>query len=293
MFAYSVAGTYINIKTNNDYLTNRMKMFQCNRHENPDIIVEIDQCAHIDEPQGRLVIEDKVKWLRKENQNDGFHIYSLDGSESKILSHIDTNSEWSNASIKCLKADVDDNSPLMVKMWSNIHSFMLTGIVFRNHLLNNGGMVIHASSIAYNGEGILFTAPSGTGKSTHVRLWEKYMGDAVKNINDDTPAIRFEGDKPILCGTPWSGSSDKFENVEVPLKAIVVLSQAPENRIRKLNIFEALPMVMPRCFLPYFDEELMKKAYTIVEKIINTTPVYHLECKPDKEAMELVHQCIK
>lgn len=112
-------------------------------------------------------------------------------------------------------------------------------------------------------------------------------------VNDDTPAIRFKDEEPILCGTPWSGSSDKFVNLEVPVKAIVVLSQAPQNSIRKLEIFEALPMVMPRCFLPYFDEELMKKAYIALDKILIKIPIYHLQCRPDREAMELVYQCVK
>ncbi|MHB8062193.1 MAG: hypothetical protein ACYDG2_06105 [Ruminiclostridium sp.] len=293
MFAYNVAGTYINVKTSNGYLTSRMKAFKCNKNQNPDILIEIDQCPNIKKPKGRLVIEDNIKWLRKENENDGFHIYSTDKEENNILSHIDTNIEWSNANIKCMKHKFDVDAPNSLKIWSDTFSFMLMGIVFRNNLLNRGGIVMHASSIAWEGKGILFTAPSGTGKSTHVKLWEKYMGDTVTVVNDDTPAIRFKDEAPMLCGTPWSGSSDKFVNLEVPIKAIVGLSQAPKNSIKKLEISEALPMIMPRCFLPYFDEELMKKAYIVLEKILNKTPIYHLQCRPDREAMELVYQCVK
>jgi len=293
MFAYNVAGTYINVETCNGYLTNRMRDFQCNKNENPDISVEIDQCSNIKKPQGRLLIEDSIRWLRKENEEDGFHVYSMDREENNILSHIDTNIEWSNANIKCVKQEFDTSAPGSLKRWSDVFSFMLMGIVFRNNLLNKGGIVMHASSIAWDGKGILFTAPSGTGKSTHVRLWEKYLGDAITVVNDDTPAIRFKNEEPMLCGTPWSGSSDKFVNIEVPIKAIVVLNQAPQNSIRKLEIFEALQMVMPRCFLPYFDEELMKKAYEVLENIIYKIPIYHLKCRPDREAMELVYECVK
>ncbi len=293
MFAYNVAGTYMNVETNNGYLTNRMKDFQCNKQENPDISVQIDQCEYITKPQGRLLIEDSIKWLVKENENDGFHIYSEGMGQNNIMSHIDTNTGWSNANIKCVKRDFDNDVPSVVKSWSDLYSFMLMGIVFRNNLLNRGGIVMHASSIAWNGKGILFTAPSGTGKSTHVKLWEKYLGNAVTVVNDDTPAIRFKDEIPMLCGTPWSGSSDKFVNIEVPIKAIVVLSQAPQNSIKKLGVFDALQMVMPRCFLPYFDEKLMEKAYAVIEKIIDKIPVYHLQCRPDKEAMELVYECVK
>ncbi len=293
MLAYNVAGTYINVKSENRYLKDRMKGFQCNSDNTPDISVEIDQLPSIDKPEGKLIIEDNIKWLKKENENEGYHIYSLDRTKTNILSHIDTDLEWTKARIKCFKPQLDENAPEVLKTWSDHYSFMLMGIVFRNNLLNNGGIVMHASSIAWEGKGLLFTAPSGTGKSTHVRLWEKYYGDAVTVVNDDTPAIRFHDDTPILCGTPWSGSSDKFDNKEVPIKAIVALSQAPENSIKQLNVFEALPMIMPRCFLPYFDEELMKKAYTALEKLVKNVPVYHLKCRPDKEAMELVHQCVR
>ncbi len=293
MFAYNVAGTNIHVETRNNYLTNRMKAFECNQHENPDISVEIAQCSQIIKPQGRMLISDKIKWLQKENNNDGFHIYITGSEENEILSHVDTNIEWSNVNIKCISQEIDDTAPDIVKMWPDVHTFMLMGIVFRNNLLNKGGIVIHASSIAWNGKGILFTAPSGTGKSTHVRLWEKYFGDAVEVVNDDTPAIRFIDEEPMLCGTPWSGSSDKFKNINVPIKAIVVLNQAPQNSIRRLEIYEAIPMVMPRCFLPYFDGELMKKAYDVLGRIINKIPVYYLSCTPDKEAMELVYECVK
>ncbi len=293
MFAYNVAGTNIHIETCNNYLTNRMKAFECSERVNPDILVEIAQCSHIAKPEGRLLISESIKWLRKEDKNGGFHIYSTDREENLILSHIETNSEWSSANIKYLSQEIDDNKSELIKIWPDMHTFMLMGIIFRNNLLNKGGIVMHASSIAWNGKGILFTAPSGTGKSTHVRLWEQYLGDEVKVVNDDTPAIRFVKGELMLCGTPWSGSSDKFENIEVPIKAIVVLEQAPQNSIRKLEVFEALPRVMPRCFLPYFDEELMKKAYEVLEKIINKIPVYLLNCRPDKEAMELVYECVK
>ncbi|OPX44812.1 hypothetical protein CLHUN_13660 [Ruminiclostridium hungatei] len=293
MLVYNVAGTYIKVNSGNGYLKERMKGFLCNVTESPHMSVQIDQCSRIERPEGSVIIEDNINWLRKEEEASGYHIYSLDRTKTNILSHIDTNLEWTNANIRCFKPELDENAPTVLKMWSDHYSFMLMGIVFRNNLLNNGGIVMHASSIAWEGRGILFTAPSGTGKSTHVGLWEKYMGEAVTVVNDDTPAIRFEKGIPLLCGTPWSGSSDKFQNTEVPVYAIVVLEQAPENSIKLLEISEALPMVMPRCFLPYFDEVLMKKAYDVLGKLLNSVKVYHLKCRPDREAMELVRQWVK
>ncbi len=292
MYAYNVAGTLINVNTSNNYLIDRMKSFVCNSKDIPDISVEIEHCPYIDEPEGHLIIEDSIRWMKKDLET-GFHIYSVNETGNKVMAHIDTDMNWSRAHIRCVTLENEQSAPNFVRTGPNLYSFLLLGIVFRNNILNNGGIVMHASSIAWEGKGILFTAPSGTGKSTHVRLWEKYFGDAVSVVNDDTPVIRFREDTPMLCGTPWSGSSDKFTNLEVPVKAIVVLSQATENSIRMLSVSEALPVVMPRCFLPYFDEKLMEKAYMILEKILKEVPVYYLKCKPDEEAMELVHQCVK
>ncbi|HEX3027727.1 MAG TPA: hypothetical protein VHT34_00120 [Clostridia bacterium] len=111
-------------------------------------------------------------------------------------------------------------------------------------------------------------------------------------VNDDTPAIRFINGVPMLSGTPWSGSSEKFANIQIPVKAIVILEQYPENVIRKLKPVEALPMLMPRCLLPYFDEKTMAIACQLIEKLLAKVDLYHLRCLPDKDAVELVYESV-
>lgn len=291
--SYEIAGMGIGLLTDNKYMQERLKPFIANGITTQDMSSEIRRCDFIEEPKGEVIVDEFVKWLRKNNGRNGFHVYKKNERDLKIMAHMDTDRDWSHIIIKCLDMvfALDEENPL--KDWMEYYSFVLMGIAFRNGLINRGGLVIHASSIAWRDRGILFTAPSGTGKSTHTSLWEKYMGDEVKVVNDDTPAIRFFDEVPALCGTPWSGSSDKFANIKVPLKAIVVLEQAPENSIRRLNQIEALPLVMPRAFLPYFDRELMEKTYDILDKIILQVPVYLLRCTPAKQAMELVYECVK
>jgi hypothetical protein len=160
-------------------------------------------------------------------------------------------------------------------------------------LIKKNGIQIHCSSIDYNGKGIIFSAPSGTGKSTHVRLWQELYGNALTVINDDRPAIRYIDGVPMLCGTPWSGTSDNFTNRIVPLYAIVMLEQAPVNSMERLSGPGALQMLMPRCFLPYFDSELMAEALDTLERLIKDVPVYLLKCRPDYEAVELVRKCLE
>jgi hypothetical protein len=112
-------------------------------------------------------------------------------------------------------------------------------------------------------------------------------------LNDDCPAIRVSDGQPFVYGTPWSGSSNIFINSKVPILAVVLLEQAPENTIRQLSNHEAVNKLMPRCFLPYYDSRLMDMAINTLEKIISAVPVYLLKCRPDREAVELVHQCVK
>ncbi len=289
MFGYNIANRKINMNCENEYIENRLSPFARNPYKYPDITITIEKSHSITEPRGEIVVDDQVVWMKRQD-GEGFHIVRKDESGRVVLAHMETDSLWSRVRIKLL--DVPKVKGIENYSWSDFYSFMLTGIAFRNHIINNNGIVIHSSSISWNGKGILFTAPSGTGKSTHVRLWEDHFKEAVSVVNDDTPVIRIFNETPFLCGTPWSGSSDKFSDERVPLCAIVILEQAPENRITRLSLTEILPRLMPRCFLPYFDEVLMEKAYTVIEQIIACTPVYLLQCTPDKEAMELVHKCV-
>lgn len=291
---YNIAGVHMRLHSDNRYLSDRMKIFENRSTANVDLYADIWRCNYIEEPKGKMIVDEFVKWMKKDDEGGGFHVYRKDMNDRHVLAHIDINRDWSHNTIKCLNIKSDNTEALVGREdWTEYYSFMLMGIVFRNRLLNMGGIVIHASSIDWKGKGILFTAPSGTGKSTHVRLWEKYIGDEVTVVNDDTPAIRFFEGVPTLCGTPWSGSSDKFANKRVPVGAIVVLKQADENSIVKLTAIEALPQIMPRVFLPYFDMELMEKAYTVLEGIIKQAPIYLLRCTPEKQAMELVYQCVR
>ena len=112
------------------------------------------------------------------------------------------------------------------------------------------------------------------------------MGARV--LNGDRPAIRIINNQPTVYGTPWSGSSKEYINEKAPLMALVLLEQAPENSIKRLNIFEALNRIMPRFFLPYNDKHLMELAAKTIEAIIKTTPVYLLKCTPDKHAVDIL-----
>ena len=149
--------------------------------------------------------------------------------------------------------------------------------------------LFHGSAIAVDGEAYLFTAPSGTGKSTHARLWREYFGERAYMINDDKPLIQMMDDGRVLVhGTPWNGKHNLSTKVAVPLKGICVLSQGKENKIRKLTSTESFPMIYQQTYRPIEKGEVIKKTLTLLDQFMKQ-PIWHLECNISEEAVLLAY----
>ena len=166
--------------------------------------------------------------------------------------------------------------------------YSLTGFSFQDRLVTLGGGVLHASSIAWRGNGIAFSANSGTGKSTHVGLWKELLGDEVTVVNDDKPAIVFDGDQAMLCGTPWSGKHAINTNVTVPLRAIVFIERGAQNSIRRLDPLRSYFYLTSQLARPYYDVNLGEKLVEFSELLLAKVPIYCLTCNISTEAVETV-----
>ncbi len=151
-------------------------------------------------------------------------------------------------------------------------------------------ILLHASCVDCDGKGVLFTGFSGVGKTTQAVLWEKFAGAEI--INGDKALLREIDGEVYVCGLPWKGSSGYCLNRMTALKGIVILSQATENKIKRLNMLEATELFMPHLFLPHWDNECLYKAVDTFEKILKTVPVYLLECRADSEAVELTYNTV-
>ncbi|MBQ6381187.1 MAG: hypothetical protein IJJ41_06285 [Clostridia bacterium] len=153
-------------------------------------------------------------------------------------------------------------------------------------------MFMHCSAISYKGNGVLFTAPSGTGKSTHSALWCRHFGEAVQVVNDDKPLLRIMDGSVYVCGTPWDGKHHRSTNIMVPVKAIVVLSQAPNNAIAPATPQQVLYHILNQTIRPE-DPALMAKVLDFSEKLLQTVPVYRLECTISDEAVTTAFEALK
>ncbi len=164
--------------------------------------------------------------------------------------------------------------------------YFYTGMYFYYQLLRYNGLMLHSSSLAYNNKAYLFSAPSGTGKSTHVGLWQKYVGDAVSVINDDKPALRVMDDGLYVYGTPWSGKTDKNTNIKVPLGGIVFLERAETPHIRPMQTVEAVQHLLWQTTRSV-REERMNQVLDVIDKIVGRVPVYKMGVNMERESVAL------
>ena len=174
-------------------------------------------------------------------------------------------------------------------LWATREKYLWNGIQLQYLLLHHRAMIFHASYIGYEGNGILFTAPSQTGKSTQARLWQQHMGAEI--LNGDKAGIHL-GEKPMACGVPFSGTSGICHNVSMPLKAIVVLSQAPENTVRRMKPIEAIRALCPNLFVDQAISEEWQLAMVLLMDLVEQVPVYSLACTPDERAVAALYQAI-
>ena len=173
------------------------------------------------------------------------------------------------------------------KLRHGITSKLLLAALDLPHLLaSRQGILLHASFIEYEGRAILFPAPSETGKSTQAALWCNHAGAAL--INGDRAAVCIRDGQVLACGTPYSGSSPVRRNVQLPLGAIVCLSQAPENTIHRLRGLQAFRPVWQGCTVNVWDRHDLDQAARTVGEAVSLVPVYHLACTPDVRAVELL-----
>ena len=153
-------------------------------------------------------------------------------------------------------------------------------------------VLFHGSCVAVDGAGYLFTAKSGTGKSTHTRLWRELLGDRAIMINDDKPLIRISDSGAIIYGTPWDGKHHLSNNIAVSLKAICILERAKENAILPVTREEALPMLIQQTYRPA-DPLTLAKTLTLIDRLGMEVKLYRLRCNMDISAAKLSYGTMK
>lgn len=152
--------------------------------------------------------------------------------------------------------------------------------------------LVHSSTIVHQNRAVMFLGESGTGKSTHTRLWLKSIPDAHL-LNDDSPVLAVENGEAVVYGSPWSGKTHCYHQLRFPLAGVVRLSQAPYNSIHRLSIVESFSAIHPSCPPALAqDERYQDMIVDLLSDVLSTVPIFHLECLPDEDAAWTSHDAI-
>ena len=247
-------------------------------------IIEMNLTLHIDAEHVReLTRFDLEGWggaeciFGRTDKDYVLHIVGPDGGELLFVYNRESNRAQCNVS-----RDVPDMSAVRFGLW------FMTALATVGHDVTP----VHSSAIVCNGRAVLFLGESGTGKSTHTRLWRENIDGAVL-LNDDSPFIGFVDGRATAFGAPWSGKTPCYKQEQYPIAAIVRLSQAPHNAIRPLRSVHAIGALLPSLTPAFgYDDELQDRMLATLSKIISQVPVYHLECLPDAAAARLSYDTV-
>lgn len=170
-------------------------------------------------------------------------------------------------------------SARQVSLMTNI----LLRMMFTYNCISAPLLLMHSSVVSVNGEAVLFLGASGTGKSTHSRLWLENIPGA-ELVNDDNPLLRIEDGQAYVYGTPWSGKTPCYRNVRFPVKAIVRLSQGTENSISRVSGLKAYASLIGAVSVVRWERGVMDTVITTASKIATSTPFFEMSCLPDADA---------
>lgn len=151
--------------------------------------------------------------------------------------------------------------------------------------------LFHGSAVAVDGQGYLFAAKSGTGKSTHARLWQQLLGDRLTYVNDDKPLIRIAPEAAMVYGTPYDGKHRLSRDVAVPLQAMCFLQQGPENSIRTCSVRKAFPRLLQQAYTPQ-DQEALRRTVGLLQALTERVKFYELTCNMDLSAARVAFEAM-
>ena len=212
-----------------------------------------------------------------------FRVYKENNAQIRYIGSVQNS--WENAYIKATHIGNTHNIELIAENFKEkigVHT-VLNCLMMEHLIALNDGFIFHTSFIEYKNKAILFTAPSGTGKSTQADLWNKYKNAEI--INGDRCAIRVIDGKMFAEGIPFAGSSQYCKKRTLEIAAVVYLQQAKVTTIKKLRGLEAFKKIWEGISVNTWDKEDMANVSAVASKLVTSVPVYLLSCTPDESAV--------
>ena len=222
---------------------------------------------------------------------DGIRVYQQRDCQIRYMGVV--RNSWETAHIRVALRGKDHTVELLEDRFpGRIGTHIVLSCLGAEHLIAQvGGFVFHASYICWKDRGILFTAPSGTGKSTQAELWRTLRGAEI--INGDRAALRVTDAGAVVEGIPFSGSSPDCKNQSLPLAAIVYLKQAPRTTIGKLQGAEAFRRIWEGVSVNTWDKKDVSMVADTVMQVVQKVPMFLLSCTPDETAVIALEEALK
>ena len=252
--------------------------------EEPDINFAFHfNCMGLKEPEGELITEiNKRRWYRLKDGGFAF-VDQADEISPEILNLMVADKGFRNVTGYFCPRE-------LMRLEEEKRPYHLMNEVLKYALLYNDGLMMHASSISFRNNGMLFSAPSGTGKSTHATLWCHFEPETVI-VNDDMPLLRIVDGVTYLYGAPWSGKGVRHTNVSVPLRAFVFLERGETCSLTPMDPMEAVWRFYDAVRQPVM-AELAEASLDLIGKMLETVPVYLLRCNISETAVRTSMQAI-
>lgn len=228
-------------------------------------------------------LSDNKFYCRDKNGFD--NVIYFDAVSGKVISKIAFSQDYS--SVEILAYNVKN----IYDIGSDYYLLNLFDNMMRYCMQMHSSFVFHSSAIGCNDGGVVFSAVSGTGKSTHTSLWLKEFSDAYI-VNDDSPIIRLEKDGDVkLCGTPWAGTTGINTNVIIPLKGIVFLERSETNSVEKISAMQSVSRFLSSVS-PALNSVMFEKSLDTLNKILSNVPAYILKCNMEPDAAHVAREKI-
>ena len=291
-YYFRIAGLYVKIiflpsQRNSVSLIPSFQPFACKEVADSDLFFQIDVDDNL-----RPVPKDQRSLIRDfDTGNGNIIVYQLtDGGYQYVIKDINgyscalliTNKNFVHCQC-ALNGNYDMRS-------FGLNSVLMLAFAFAG--ASRSVLLIHASLVRHRGWGYPFIAKSGTGKSTQVSSWLRYIPDCDL-MNDDNPILRILDDgKPYIFGSPWSGKTPCYRNVMAPLGAVTRIDRDDKNWVERLNPVEAFTSFLPSCSSMKWDIDIYRKICDTVTRVVETVPIYILHCLPDKEAAMVCNRAI-
>lgn len=170
----------------------------------------------------------------------------------------------------------------------NVDTMFLSLLAMERHVMGKDHLVLHCAYMQHGDHAILFSAPSGTGKTTQATLWEKHRGTRV--VNGDKSLLDKKNGAWTANGWPVCGSSQVCHNESMPIRAIVMLSQGKENTIAKLTPFQAFSQIYSQITINFWNRAAQQRAMDLIEDLVTHVPVYHLSCTISEDAVRCLEK---